>query len=149
MRTLIFILGCLFFGNTLTGQNSFPRNSIIVESNFIATLAFSYDRAIPVNEKMAFSFGSDYIMGVGFGYGSHWLAPEAGLLFFGPKHFLETGVMYAFEIDPEGEDAENSPALRVAYRLQGKKGLTLRATANVFFDIDPVFVPAIGLGYVF
>ncbi|KAA3631926.1 MAG: hypothetical protein DWQ02_15600 [Bacteroidetes bacterium] len=149
MRAFIFIFLCLFFVNVLVGQNSLRPNTIIVESNFIATLSFSYDRHVPVKEKIGVSFGGDYLMGVGFGHGSHWLAPEAGLLFFGPKHFLETGVMYAFEMGSEGESKENSPGLRFAYRFQSNKGSILRATANIFFDIDPIFVPAFGVGYNF
>ncbi len=153
MRAFILILVCLFFANVLIGQNNFRQNAIVVESNFILSLSFSYDRVVPVGEKMAITLGSDYLMGVGFGYGSHWLAPEAGLIFFGPTHFLETGVMYAFQIGADGsadeEDSENSPGLRLAYRYQTKKGLTLRATANFFFNIDPVFIPALGVGYSF
>lgn len=149
MRILLIFLASLFFANVLFSQNSFRNNSFIVESNFIATLSLSYDRIVPVKEKIAVTFGGDSIMGVGFGYGSHWIAPEAGLLFFGPKHFLETGVMYAFEMGSDGEYTENSPGLRIAYRFQSKKGLILRATANLFFNIDPVFVPAFGAGYSF
>jgi len=54
-------------------------------------------------------FGGYYIMGVGFGYGSHWLAPEISLLSFGPKHFLETGAQYAFDINQDDEYNDNSP----------------------------------------
>jgi len=61
----------------------------MVESNFIASLSISYDRIVPIGVKTAIMFGGYYIMGVGFGYGSHWLAPEISLLSFGPKHFLE------------------------------------------------------------
>jgi len=88
-------------------------------------------------------------MGVGFGKGSHWLSPEVNLLSFGPRHYLETGAQYAFDIKQNDENNESSPGLRFAYRLQGDKGLTLRVTANIFFSIDPMFIPTIGLGYTF
>jgi len=83
----------------------------MVESNFIASLSISYDRIVPIGVKTAIMFGGYYIMGVGFGYGSHWLAPEISLLSFGPKHFLETGAQYAFDINQDDEYNDNSPGL--------------------------------------
>ena len=53
----------------------------------------------------------------------------------------------AQKTDREGN--ENSPGFRIAYRLQGNKGITLRATAIVFFNLDPVLIPTIGIGYSF
>ena len=94
-------------------------------------------------------FGGEYFMGIGFGHGSHWMVPKINLLSFGPRHFLEMGALYAFGITKENEDNENSPGLRLAYRLQGNKGITFRATANIFFNIDPVLIPTIGIGYSF
>ena len=150
MRTLILILTFLFVANVLNAQNFEKRNSIMVETNLILSLSISYDRIIPLREKTALMFGSDYLMGIGFGHGSHWLAPEISLLSFGPRHFVETGVLYVFNFNPDPESNENqSPGLRLAYRFQGKKGLTFRATANAIFNFDPIFIPTIGLGYSF
>ena len=149
MRTLLLIFVFLFVVNASNAQNTDKRNSIFVESNIIASLSLSYDRIVPVGEKIAIMFGGDYFMGIGFGQGSHWLVPEIDLLSFGPRHFLETGVQYAFGIPQDSEDSESSPGLRLAYRLQGNKGITFRATANVFFNMDPVLIPTIGIGYSF
>jgi hypothetical protein len=130
-------------------QNSMKKNSLALESNFIMTLSASYDRIIPLKEKTVLMIGADYSMGIGFGYGSHWIIPEANLQFFGPKHFLETGVQYAFGLDENDEEANSSPGIKIAYRLQGKKGFYFRATAGFLFLIDPVFIPAVGIGYSF
>ena len=146
MRTLILFFTFLFVTTASYAQNFDRRNTIMVESSFIATLSISYDRIVPIGQKTAIMFGGDYIMGVGFGTGSHWLTPEISLTAFGPRHFLETGAQYLFELKYD-DDPENSPGLRLAYRLQGKKGITFRATANFMFNIDPVFIPTIGIGY--
>ncbi len=150
MRTLILIFTFILVANASNAQSFEKRNSIIAETNFILSLSISYDRIVPLGEKTALLFGGDYMMGVGFGNGSHWLAPEISLLSFGPKHFVETGVLYVFSLTPDPEENENqSPGLRLAYRFQAKKGLTFRATANAIFNIDPIFMPTIGLGYSF
>ncbi len=149
MRTQILFFASLFVANASYAQNFDRRNSIMMESNFIASLSLSYDRILPMGEKTAIMFGGDYIMGVGFGTGSHWLTPEISLIAFGPRHFLETGAQYLFEVGQHDGDPENSPGLRLAYRFQGNKGITLRATVNIFFNIDPLVVPTIGMGYSF
>ena len=149
MRFLLLTLALLVIADISSAQSFDKRNSLLVESNFIMSLSISYDRIIPIGNKTALMFGGDYLMGIGFGQGSHWLSPEVGLLSFGPKHFLDTGVMYVLDIKQDGEDKESSPGLRLSYRLQGNKGLTLRANANFYFNIDPIFIPTIGLGYTF
>lgn len=152
MKNLIALLFAALAAFSATAQNFEKKNSIIAETNVIASLSFSYDRIFPVSEKVAFMPGCDFMLGVGFGEGSQWLAPEANLMFFGPKHFLETGIMYALALGSEDseEDSEgSSPGVRIAYRIQWTKGFTFRASANVFFNIDPVFLPEIGIGYAF
>lgn len=151
MKRLFVVMLILFAANAIYAQNFEMRNSIIVESNLIMTLSASYDRIMPIKEKLAVTVGGDYIMGVGFGYGAHWIEPEANLLLFGPRHFLEAGIIYAFNLisGDEEADSNSSPGFRFAYKIQGKKGFTLRASANFLFDIDPVFVPEVGVGYSF
>ena len=150
MRKLIIALGLLFIVDALSAQDLTRRNTVMVESNFIMSLSLSYDRVVPVNEKMSLMVGADYVMGVGFGYGSHWVAPEMDLLLFGPRNFLETGVQYYYSINPDSEaESNSSPALRIAYRFQGDNRWTLRSTANFIFEIDPIFIPSIGIGYSF
>ena len=79
MRTLILFFVFLFFVNASYAQNFDRRNTIMVESNIIGSLSISYDRIVPIGEKTAIMVGGDYIMGVGFGTGSHWLTPEIGM----------------------------------------------------------------------
>jgi len=150
MKTLILFITGLLVANSSLAQNFEKRNTILLETNLILSLSISYDRIVPTGEKTALMFGGDYLMGIGFGYGSHWLAPEMSLLSFGSKHFLETGVMFVISLNPDPDYNENySPGIRFAYRIQGKKGFTFRATTNFIFNIDPVFIPSIGFGYSF
>ena len=153
MRTIFFTLAFLIIAFVIKGQNFERRNSLILETNLIATLSASYDRIIPFTEKLSLTLGGDYIMGVGFGHGAHWIAPEANLLFFGPKNYLETGVLYALNIksgdEEEEEDSNSSPGFRVGYKILGKRGFTFRASANILFDIDPIVIPEVGIGYSF
>jgi len=148
-RTLILFIACLAGAVSSNAQNHNFQNSVIVESNFIISLSVSYDRIVPAGDKTAIILEGEYIMGIGFGHGSHWLVPEIGLLSFGPRHFLESGVEYAFGISQGDDFNESSPGIRLAYRFQGNHGITFRATANAFFNIDPVLIPTIGIGYSF
>ncbi|MFA8437268.1 MAG: hypothetical protein ACEPOZ_22400 [Marinifilaceae bacterium] len=144
MRVLILFLGFLCTISLLSAQNTTPRNSIVVESNLIATSSIFYNRMVPINEKAVVAFGGGYIMGVGFGHGSDWLKFETSLLSYGPRHFLETGAQYIY-----GLNDDSSPGLKLGYRFMGKKGLTFAITANVLFTIDPVVLPTVGIGYSF
>lgn len=144
MRNLFLVVGFLCIVNFLNAQDTAPRNSIIVESNFIAFSSVTYDRIIPIKEKVAVLLEGGYIMGTGFGYGSHWLKVETSLLSFGPRNFLETGVQFVYGINDD-----SSPGLKIAYRFQGSNGITLRVAANILFNLDPVFMPTIGIGYSF
>ena len=91
MRYSLLIIGFLFINNLINAQEIDRRNIIMVESNFIMSTHFSYERFItPVDHKSSLMLGGDYIMGTGFGYGAHWIAPEINLTSFGPKHFFET-----------------------------------------------------------
>jgi hypothetical protein len=153
MKNLFILLSVFIYAN-LNAQNTDRLNSINVETNFIATLSTSYTRVVPINEKIGATFGGEYMMGIGFGEGSHWIVVDAGILCFGPRHFLETGIQYAFALGYDAENSEegedgSSPGLRFAYRLQGNKGLAFRATIDVFFNIDPYIMPALGIGYSF
>ena len=149
----IFVVFCfMVFGTGFNAQSLTPKNTIMLESNVIATAHLSYDRIVAsFSEKTALMIGGDYVLGVGFGHGSHWIIPEANLKIFGPKHFLETGLQYAIgisdgDVDPEDEEEldSQSPGLRLAYRYQAARGFTLRLTVNSFFLFDPPILPNIG-----
>ena len=145
MKKLYFLIVLLLI--TIAGNAQEIRKTMIVlESNIIATTSFSFDRIIPLTDRSSLTIGGDYIMGTGFGTGSHWLAPEVNLLSFGPRNYLESGMLYVLNISKNSETMENSPGLRLAYRHQGNKGLVLRVTFNYVFSIDPPFLPALGIG---
>ncbi len=143
-RAVFPVFVFMFAMNILNAQDRNPHNSIIVQTNFIAMSAITYDRLLPLNHKMALSVGGGYIMGTGFGYGSHWLRIESGLLSFGPRHYLETGIQYIIGINDD-----SSPGLKLAYRFRCKNGITFYAATNFLFNIDPVFLPSVGVGYSF
>lgn len=93
-------------------------------------------------------------MGTGFGWGSHWIVPEFGARFFGPKHFMESSLQYAIDITPSNEDIamygrEHSPGVRLAYRYQTIGGFNMRVALNTYFAIDPIIAPTVGVGYSF
>jgi len=143
VRASVLLFGLLFISGLLSAQDITPRNSIIVESNLIAMSSISYNRIVVIKEKTLL-FGGGYVMGTGFGYGSNWIKAETSLLSFGPKHFLETGVLFIYGIDDD-----SSPGIKLAYRFRSKTGITLTADAYVLFNIDPAFMPALGIGYSF
>lgn len=155
MRQLCSTLLILMSTFSLNAQNVERLNSFILESNVIGTASFSYDRIIPWKEKASFAVGGEYWLGIGFGWGSHWVVPSAKMLFFGPKHFLETGLIYAIDVssneDKESADYEpdHGPGFKLAYRFQTKSGFIAHASANVVFGFDPPIIPAIGIGYAF
>ncbi|PLX05446.1 MAG: hypothetical protein C0598_14670 [Marinilabiliales bacterium] len=104
-----------------------------------------------ISDKSSLTLGADYIMGTGFGYGMHWIAPEINLFSFGPKHYLETGILYSFSIyqsEPES-DSDHSPGLRIAYRYQSGKGFIFRFNMYALLLTDPPVFPTIGLGWAF
>ncbi len=152
MKTILLILGLMCATILINAQNISPKNFIVVESNLIMSTHFSYDRVISVIlDKSSLTLGGDYIMGTGFGFGTHWLAPEINFISFGPKHFLETGIQYAFcltKSEAEG-DSDSSPGIRIAYRYQTPKGFIFRTSLNAYFMMDPPVFPAIGIGYAF
>jgi len=154
MRRIYLLISFVLITLNLFGQDSIKKNSIMVETNGIMMTSLSYDRYVHFNEKAAIIFGGEYIMGTGFGWGAHWLVPEVGILAFGPKHFLETGIQYAFDISEYNEDVEiygreHSFGVRLAYRYQTNAGFNVRVTANGYFTVDPIFIPTLGIGYSF
>ncbi|WMN11908.1 hypothetical protein QYS49_31735 [Marivirga salinae] len=152
MKTIFLTLGLLCTVFLLEAQEKTPPNIIVVESNFIISTHFSYDRVMTsVGDKSALTLGGDYMMGTGFGYGTHWIAPEINLFSFGPKHFLETGIQYAIAFsnsEPEA-DSDSSLGIKVAYRYQGSKGFIFRTSLYAHLGVDPPVFPTIGFGYAF
>lgn len=142
---ILLLIGVLGLSNPAYTQENTPRNSIMIESNIIAVTSLSYDRIVPLKEYAALLFGGSYLMGTGFGHGSHWLGVKSGVLAFGPKHFLETGIQYVFALT----DDDSSFGVQLAYRFVSKKGLSFRAATNLLFNFDPIFIPTLGIGYTF
>lgn len=154
-RKLIIFFFAMIWVQALVAQEARPLNSIIVETNVIGTAHLSYDRIIPWTERVSLAAGAEYWLGIGFGWGAHWIVPNFKALFFGPKHFLELGGLFAFDIsgqeDKESEnwDPDQGPGVKLAYRYQTKGGFIIRASANFVYGIDPPVVPAVGIGFAF
>lgn len=155
MRKALILFTVLLSVVQLEAQEDRRLNSLILETNVIGTTNFSYDRIIPVREKVAGAVGAEYWLGVGFGWGSHWIVPNAKFLFFGPKHYLETGLLYAVDVsgnaDKDSPDYEpdHGPGFKLAYRYQTNGGFIIRASANVVLGFDPPIIPALGIGFAF
>ena len=157
MKTTLCILGLLLCTITINAQDFSFRNSLMLESNLIAYTALTYDRIIPLSTKTSLLAGGGVFIGTGFGHGSQWLLAKSSLLSFGPKHFLETGVQYLYSLskeedqeeENESNDDESSFGLRFAYRYISNKGISLSATMNFLFNVDPVVMPALAVGYTF
>lgn len=155
MKKLAIIIFAMILSCTAFSQDHSFKNTVVLETNVIASAHLSFDhQMIKFSDKASLTAGGDFILGVGFGYGSYWINPEVGLQFFGPKHFLETGVQYIIELSTsydEGikEDADNSFGIKTAYRYQATKGITFRIALNTYFLLDPPILPTLGIGYSF
>ncbi len=119
------------------------KNSFVLETNFIATLNFQYERLLPVKNNFGLLLGGGYTMGVGFGDGSHWFNAEALAVLGGPQHIFEGGFVAFLGSDSSG------PGIKIGYRNQRKKGFLIKADLYVITFEDPPFFPIIGLGYSF
>ncbi len=152
MKKIFLTFGFLCMVFLLKAQENTRSNIIVLESNFIMSTHLSYDRVITsLGDKSSLTIGGDYVMGTGFGYGMHWIAPEINLFSFGPKHFFETGIQYMFCLSKSDSDADSdsSLGLRIAYRYQTSKGFIFRAGLYAHLAVDPPIFPTIGFGYAF
>jgi len=143
MRRLIIILISLLCLQAFTQDNT-RKNSIILQGNIIAMTSLSYDRVIPLSQKINLEVGGGVIIGTGFGYGSNGFLLDSGFLFFGPKSYLETGFIMA-----TGFDSDPSLGIKLAYRYVMKIGLILRFNIYFLKNTDPWLMPNIGIGYAF
>ena len=119
------------------------RNSFALETNFIATLNFKYERLLPVKNHFGILLGGGYVVGVGFGHGSNWFNAEALAALGGPKHIFETGLVAFLGLESSG------PGAKVGYRYQHPKGFLLKVDLYIITFEDPPVFPMIGVGYSF
>jgi len=146
MKTLLLILTILFVQFSICAQESNSRNIVSLETNIVSMSSITYNRIIPLKDRIDLLFGGGYVMGSAFWFGNHWVRIESNLMFFGPRHYFETGIQYLIGIDDE-----SSPGLNVAYRFLSKKGVSITANFNAYLNrySAPLFAPTIGLEYVF
>lgn len=146
MKILVLILTISVVRFTICAQEPSSRNIISVETNIIQMSSITYNRVVPLKDRMDILFGGGYVMGNAFWYGSHWIRIESNLMFFGPRHYVETGGQYLI-----GINEESSLGFNVAYRFLSKKGLSITANINGYLNrySAPLIAPTIGLEYFF
>ena len=113
-----------------SSQYDIPKNMLILASDFLFSLTLSYERLIPIHEKIGFMLRG--------GSGITWesgkelvIMGQASMLYGRSKHFLETGVGYyqTFNFNP-------SFFPLVGYRYMGLKGLTIKLFMNAEYYTD-------------
>ncbi len=142
MRSLL--LSAVFIGyfGFTTAQTKNTQYSIDLETNLFAMSAISLHLQTPMGDRSTMIFSGGAVIGTGFGHGSYGVKVEAGLLSFGPKHFLETSVLYLSGFDDGG-----SIGGKLGYRYQTKKRLQLLANIYPLSNVDPFIMPSLGIGY--
>lgn len=113
------------------------RNAIVNEDILFNT----YERIFPVNDK----FGIVGKVGIMI-FDPFFFYTEVAGLYFGPRHFMETGIGYIS--DPTNDDGLNSVTIRIGYRFQSFKGLLLKASI-IAAPSEDAYIPLLGLGFAF
>jgi hypothetical protein len=117
------------------GINNLRKNSIYLEIlGNAAVWSLNYDRTIPLNNELAVFIragGNEYhgrdTTGLSFN-----LTGAAGILHGGPVNFLEAGVGYTHFLG----FPDRLIILTAGYRLQGRKGLVIRATPMYIYNTE-------------
>lgn len=153
--TYALIMSCSIFAQE-ENHHTLRKNSIYAEglgySLFFGSL--NYERNIRLTDHTYLGIRG----GIAFSYGVHGIVELNGF-FFGPKHFLETGIGtcslsgWHFSDEPDGSYFKFSslqPAGRIGYRYQGTIGFLVKAAPFIFHDGDKLRVwPSVSIGYSF
>ena len=142
MRSLLLSVVFIGYIGFTTAQTKNTQYSIDLETNLIAMSAVSFNLQTPMGEKSSMIYSGGFVIGTGFGFGSNGVKAEVGLLSYGPKHFLETSVLYLSGFDDGG-----SIGGKLGYRYQTKKRLQLLANIYLMSNVDPFIMPTLGIGY--
>lgn len=114
---------------------SLRKNSIYFEIlGNAAVWSINYDRIIPINNELELFFrigGNEYHGTDTTGLSFNFLG-TAGILYGGPIHFLETSLGYTHFLN----DPDRLIVLTGGYRLQGRKGLVIRATPMYIYNTE-------------
>ena len=125
------------------GPNSMreiPKNSLILANDFLFSITISYERLIPVHDRIGFMLR-----------GGTGITLESGeeLVFMGQpsmligqrKHFFETGVGYY-------QTLNYSPSFfpLIGYRYMGYKGLSLKAFVRLSYYTEDSWIDEWGQG---
>ncbi len=126
-----------------SGPNSMreiPKNSLILANDFLFSITISYERLIPVHDRIGFMLR-----------GGTGITLESGeeLVFMGQvstllgkrRHFLETGVGYY-------QTLNYSPSYfpLIGYRYMGFKGLSVKAFIDLLYFTEESWVDEWGQG---
>ena len=118
-----------------SGMKSIRKNSIYFEilGNGVA-YSINYDRIIPLKNRLAMFLrvGGNEYHGEDTDKLSFNLLGATGILYGGPKHFLDMGVGYTFFMDY----SDRLIVITGGYRFQGPKGLVIRATPMYIYNTE-------------
>jgi len=116
-------------------EKNLRKNSIYFEIlGNAAVWSVNYDRIIPLNNEIAFFLrvgGNEYHGRDTTGLSFNFLG-TAGILYGGPIHFLESSLGYTHFLN----FPDRLIILTAGYRLQGRKGLVIRATPMYIYNTE-------------
>ena len=118
-----------------SGIESIRKNAFYFEIlGNAAVWSINYERIMPIEKKLAvfLRIGGNEYHGADTNDLSFNLIGAAGILYGGPKHFLDTGIGYTY--------FSGSPDRLIiftgGYRFQGSKGLVVRATPMYIYNTE-------------
>ncbi len=125
------------------GPNSMreiPKNSLILANDFLFSITISYERLIPVHDRIGFMLRGG--TGITLESGEELVfMGQVSTLFGKRRHFLETGVGYY-------QTLNYSPSFfpLIGYRYMGFKGLSVKASIRLSYYTEESWVDEWGQG---
>jgi len=125
------------------GPNSMreiPKNSLILANDFLFSITISYERLIPVHDRIGFMLRGG--TGITFESGEELVfMGQASMLIGQRKHFFETGAGYY-------QTLNYSPSFfpLIGYRYMGFKGLSLKAFVKLSYYTEDSWADEWGQG---
>ena len=118
-----------------SGMKNIRKNSFFVEIFGNGSVySVNYDRILPLKNKLALFLrvGGNEYNGEDTDKLSFNFLCATGILYGGPKHFLDTGIGYTYFMN----FPDRLIAISGGYRFQGPKGLLIRATPMYMYNTE-------------
>ncbi len=119
-----------------------PKNSLILANDFLFSITISYERLIPVHDRIGFMLrGGTGITGESDDPIPLVFMGQVSTLFGKSRHFLETGVGYY-------QTLYHNPSFfpLIGYRYMGFKGLSVKAFIELLYFTEESWVDEWGQG---